>query len=440
MDTQSTTTQAERPGPSRRARTITIAAIVVVLAMVAGWIVLGFTGEPDSNEVDVVGESTLPGYPTRGPGADLDDQRSLIAAAEYWRATVEGGELALPEGQAMELLRAGDVDATKLESSAVRSAFSAELLILRSDNAVAVLVRPLDGAGSGDDTAFTMLGTASIARSRYERGFTVAKGVQLFNERMQRGAVLETATFSASSPPVLSETSTSDGLLLLATRSLLRIPDAGGPAGDVREGFAYVHPSSGLTLLQTEDASRDWTAVTDQSRGSARFAALSRGIITARDQSRGYRLRASILDDVELPSGASLSLVEVAHLESQGRGSGVQWATVVATRGDDNPILLGAGPVASPVNGAPQLPVIAARWLRDGSVDVLVVAGSRAITGFEVVASAGSTPRDGSSDVLERGELALAWENADGNNVTRPALVVVGRSEAGPVQPLEPVS
>ena len=437
---ESRANDADVQQPSRRARTITITAIVAVLALVAGWIVLGFAGEPDSTDVAFVGESTLPGYPTRGPGADLDDQRPLVAAAEHWREAVEGGDFELPRGQVMELLWAGNVDATKLETSALRSAFSAELLILRSDNAVAALVRPLDGTGSGDETAFSMLGTASIARSRHERGFTVAKGVLLFNERMRPGASLDTATFSAESAPVLGESGTADGLLLLASRSLLRIPDAGGPADDVREGFAYVHPSSGLTLLQTEDASRDWAALTDSLRGNPRFAALSRGIITARDEGHGFRLRASILDELELPSGAPLSLVEVAHLESQGRGSGVLWATVVATRGDDDPTLLGAGPVASPVNGAPQLPVIAARWLRDDAVDVLAVAGSRDITGFEVVASGGTTRRGGSSGVVGRGELGLTWENADGSKVTRPALVVIGRSEAGPVQPLEPVS
>lgn len=439
MDDQSTRT-AVRDVPSRRARTITITAIVAVLALVAGWVVLAFTGEPDSGELPFVGESTLPGYPTRGPGGDLDDQRSLVAAAEHWRDAVRDGGQALPEGQVIELLWAGDVDATKLETAAVRSAFSAELLILRADNAVAALVRPLDGADSGDDTVFSLLGTASIARSRYERGFTVAKGVLLFNERMRQGSLLETATFTAESPPALSETSTSDGLLLLAARSLLRIPDAGGPAGDVHEGFAYVHPSSGLTLLQTEDAAGDWAAVTDADRGAARFAALSRGIITARDEQLGHRLRVSILDDESLPSRAAVSLVEIAHLESQGRGSGVLWAVVVAARGDDDPILLGAGPVASPVNGAPQLPVIAARWVRDDGVDVLVVAGSRGITSFEIAASGGTISRNGSSGVVERAALALSWENGAESIVTRPALVVIGRSEAGPVQPLEPVS
>lgn len=439
MADQSTETEGQN-APSRRARSVTITAIVAVLALVAGWVVLAFTGEDDSGELASVGESTLPGYPTRGPGVDLDDQRSLVAAAEHWRDAVRDGDQALPEGQAIEVLWAGDVDATKLETAAVRSAFSAELLILRSDNAVAALVRPLDGADSGDDTAFSILGTASIARSRYERGFTVAKGVLLFNERMRQGASLETATFAAESPPALSETATSDGLLLLATRSLLRIPDAGGPADDVHEGFAYVHPSSGLTLLQSEDAAGDWSALTDADRGTARFAALSRGIITARDEQLGHRLRTSILDDETLPSGAAVSLVEVSHLESQGRGSGVLWATVVATRGDDDPILLGAGPVASPINGAPQLPVIAARWLRDDGVDVLVVAGSRGITSFEIVASGGTISRNGSSGVVERAAIALTWENDAENNVTRPALVVIGRSEAGPVQPIEPVS
>lgn len=439
MADQSTETEVQN-APSRRARSVTITAIVAVLALVAGWVVLAFTGEDDSGELASVGESTLPGYPTRGPGVDLDDQRSLVAAAEHWRDAVRDGDQALPEGQAIEVLWAGDVDATKLETAAVRSAFSAELLILRSDNAVAALVRPLDGADSGDDTAFSILGTASIARSRYERGFTVAKGVLLFNERMRQGASLETATFAAESPPALSETATSDGLLLLATRSLLRIPDAGGPADDVHEGFAYVHPSSGLTLLQSEDAAGDWSALTDADRGTARFAALSRGIITARDEQLGHRLRTSILDDETLPSGAAVSLVEVSHLESQGRGSGVLWATVVATRGDDDPILLGAGPVASPINGAPQLPVIAARWLRDDGVDVLVVAGSRGITSFEIVASGGTISRNGSSGVVERAAIALTWENDAENNVTRPALVVIGRSEAGPVQPIEPVS
>lgn len=202
----------------------------------------------------------------------------------------------------MELLWAGNVDATKLETSALRSAFSAELLILRSDNAVAALVRPLDGTGSGDETAFSMLGTASIARSRYERGFTVAKGVLLFNERMRPGASLDTATFSAESAPVLGESGTADGLLLLASRSLLRIPDAGGPADDVREGFAYVHPSSGLTLLQTEDASRDWAALTDSLRGipgsphcreaSSRRATRATGSDCARRSSTSWSYRA----------------------------------------------------------------------------------------------------------------------------------------------------
>ena len=197
---------AEDRVPSRRARTITIGAIVTVLALVAGWVALAFTGDADNSSVDVVGESTLPGYPTRGPGADLEAQRSLVAAADEWRESAEDGEVPLPVGQDIELLWAGDVDATELGTSAVRSSFSAQLLILRSDTVVAALVRPLDGASSGDDTAFSVLGTASIARSRYERGFTVAKGVLLFNERMPRGASLETATFSVESPPSLSET------------------------------------------------------------------------------------------------------------------------------------------------------------------------------------------------------------------------------------------
>ena len=201
-----------------------------------------------------------------------------------------------------------------------------------------------------------------------------------------------------------------------------------------------MHASSGLTLLQTEDAEGDWASVTDPERGNARFSALSRGIITARDEDRGYRLRTSILDDQTMPSGVPLALVEVAHLESQGRGSGILWAAVVSTRGDDDPTLLGAGPVASPVNGAPQLPVIAARWLRDEGVEVLVIAGSKSLTSFEIVASGGTTSRNGSSGVIDRVALALTWENDAESNVTRPALGVIGRSEAGPVQPIEPVS
>ncbi|WP_271985936.1 hypothetical protein [Pseudoclavibacter terrae] len=437
---ESAAADADAPLPSRRARMLTIGAIVVVLALAAGWVVLAFTGDGDTSSTDVVSESTLPGYPTRGAEAKLDEQRPLVAAADAWRDYADGDTLQLPEGQAIELLWAGDVDSTKVGTSSVRASFSARLVILRSDNAVAALVRPLDGAGSGDDTAYSVLGTSSIATARYERGFTVATGVLLFNERMQRGTSLETVTFAAGAAPSLGETSTSDGLLLLASRSLLRIPDAGGSGIDVVEGFAYVHPSSGLTLLQTEDADGDWSAVIDAERGNARFSALSRGIITAREEEKGRRLRASILDDQTMPSGAPLSLVEVAHLENQGSGSGVLWAVVVATRDDDDPTLLGAGPVASPVNGAPQLPVIAAKWLRDDGVDVLVVAGSKGITSFEVEASGGTTSRNGSSGVLERAALALTWEDAPENNVTRPALVVVGRSGAGPVQPLEPVS
>nr|WP_146081381.1 hypothetical protein [Pseudoclavibacter sp. RFBI5] len=443
------------PGaPPRRARTITIVAIVTVLVLAAGWVVLAFTDESDTSPTDAVSESTLPGYPTRGPRADLDDQRALVAAADLWReggaddvtdsADVTGGSdgIEIPDGQVIELLWAGDVDSLALGSvPGLRSSFSARLVILRSDDAVAALARPLDGAGSDDDTAFTMLGASSITTSRYERGFTVARGVLLFHERMQRGISLETATFSTETAPALSETPTSDGLLLLSARALLRIPDAGGTAAaDVYAGFAYVHPSSGLTMLQTEDADRDWSAVTDPKRGNARFAALSRGIITARDEQRGYRLRASILDDQPLPSGERLALASVSHLESQGRGSGVLWAAVIAVRGDEDPVVLGAGDVARPVNGAPQLPVIAARWVRDDGVDVLVVAGTREITSFDIAASGGTTSFAGSGGVVDRSRLALTWEDEAGNAVSRPALVVIGMSGAGPVPSLEPVS
>ncbi|WP_146081030.1 hypothetical protein [Pseudoclavibacter sp. AY1H1] len=63
------------PGaPPRRARTITIVAIVTVLLLAAGWVVLAFTDESDTSPTDAVSESTLPGYPTRGPRADLDDR------------------------------------------------------------------------------------------------------------------------------------------------------------------------------------------------------------------------------------------------------------------------------------------------------------------------------------------------------------------------------
>ncbi|WP_146080302.1 hypothetical protein [Pseudoclavibacter sp. RFBG4] len=428
--------------PPRRARTITIVAIVTVLVLAAGWVVLAFTDESDNSPTDAVSESTLPGYPTRGPRADLDDQRALVAAADLWREDGADDGLEIPDGQVIELLWAGDVDSLALGSvPGLRSSFSARLVILRSDNAVAALARPLDGAGSDDETAFTMLGASSITTSRYERGFTVARGVLLFHERMQRGMSLETATFSTETEPALSETPTSDGLLLLSARALLRIPDAGGTAAaDVYAGFAYVHPSSGLTMLQTEDADRDWSAVTDPKRGNARFAALSRAIITARDEQRGYRLRASILEDQPLPSGERLALASVSHLESQGRGSGILWAAVIAVRGDEDPIVLGAGDVAKPVNGAPQLPVIAARWVRDDGVDVLVVAGTREITSFDIAASGGTTSFAGSGGVVDRSRLALTWEDEAGNAVSRPALVVIGMSGAGPVPSLEPVS
>lgn len=439
-DTSAARREPEAPG--RRARTITIVAIVAVLVLAAGWVVLAFTDEADTSPMDAVSESTLPGYPTRGDRADLDDQRSLVAAAELWREDDRDDGIELPDGQVIELLWAGDVDARALGSvPGLRSSFSARLVILRSDNAVAALARPLDGAGSDDDTAFTMLGASSITMSRYERGFTVTRGVLLFHERMQRGMSLETATFSTETAPALSETPTADGLLLLSARALLRIPDAGGTAAaDVYAGFAYVHPSSGLTMLQTEDADRDWAAVTDPERGNARFAALSRGIITARDEQRGYRLRASILDDQPLPSGEPLALASVSHLESQGRGSGVVWAAVIAVRGDEDPIVLGSGDVARPVNGAPQLPVIAARWVRDDGVDVLVVAGTREITSFDIAASGGTTSFAGSGGVVDRSRLALTWEDEAGSSVSRPALVVIGMSGAGPVPSLEPVS
>lgn len=427
-------------GPSRRARTITIAAIVTVLVLVAGWVVVAFTGDPDAADMNVVRESTLAGYPTRGPQADVENQRELSAAAGEWREFDSDNSRLLPEGQAIELLWAGDVDSLKLGSPALRSSFSARLVILRSDNEVAALARALDGAGSGDETAFTMLGTSSIARGKYARGFTVSNGVHVFDERMRGGASLETATFSADVAPELSETPTSDGLLLLSARSLVRLPDAGVWALDLYEGFGFVHPYSGLTVLQTEDADGDWAAVTGQKRGDARFGALARGIITARDDERGYRLRVSMLADQTLPSGEPVSLVELAQLEGPGRGSGLLWAAVVTARGSDNPVVLGAGTVANPRSGAPQLPVLAARWLRDDGIDVLVVAGAKGITSFDVVASGGTTTRTGSGGVLQRADLALTWEDEGEATVVRPALVVIGKSEAGPVQPLEPVS
>lgn len=432
--------EADTRATSRRARAITIGAVVTVLVLAVGWVALAFTGDTDGSSVDAVGESTLPGYPTRGAEANLDEQRGLMAAANVWREFDADEELQLPEGQIIELLWAGDVDSLKLEAPPLRSSFTAQLVILRSDNAVAALARPLDGAGSDDETAFSVLGVASIATSKYERGFTVSNGVHLFDERMEPGLTLETATFTVDELPELSETRTSDGLLLASWRSLFRVPDVGGSAIEAFEGFAYVHPNSGLNLLQTADADADWAAVTDRERGNARYGALTRGILTAHDEGNGARLRVSILDDQTLPSGAPLSLVEVAHLDASSRGAGLLWAVVVATRADEDAAVVGAGTVAAPRSGAPQLPVIAARWLRDDAVDVLVVAGSRDITGFEVVASGGTTRRDGSSGVVGRGELGLTWENADGSKVTRPALVVIGRSEAGPVQPLEPVS